>query len=192
MTKAAKSTEASSEHIKALREATGLTQVAFAGSLGVARSLLAECEGAGRKPSTNFNVRLGNFAAKAQRYDDALWFWTRAGIDVELLATVLDQASGTYRHPRLGEKRKHRKPLHIDRLSAEVKDAIIAARDAGQTWKEAADNASLKAGVRLSVTNVQRWYDLRIDQPEKEAQAKNASRREIVTLLNQILSAVSK
>jgi hypothetical protein len=39
---------------------------------------------------------------------------------------------------------------------------------------------------------VQRWYDLRIDQPEKEAAAKNASRREIVSLLNQILSAVNK
>ncbi len=92
-----------------------------------------------------------------------------------------------YRAPRLGEKRRHRKPLRIDRLTPEVKAAIIAARDSGKTWKQAAEIASLTAGEHLAASTVQRWYDLRVAQPEREVPL-----RRIVWLLEQILTAVQK
>lgn len=91
-----------------------------------------------------------------------------------------------YRNPRTGEKRQQRKPLRIDRLSVEVKDAIIDARAAGQTWRQAAEAATSKAGFKLSSTTVQRWYDLRVQQPSQNAEQKD----KIITLLEEILSAV--
>jgi hypothetical protein len=96
-------------------------------------------------------------------------------------------SAAKYRHPRTGEKRRRRHPLLIDRLSQDVKDVIVAARAAGETWKHTAEMASAAAGKRLSQTSVQRWYDLRIEQPEREAAI---PLRRIVALLEDILSAV--
>jgi hypothetical protein len=94
-----------------------------------------------------------------------------------------------YRHPRTGEKRRNHVPLRIDRLSPEVREAIIAARSAGKTWAQTAADASSKAGERLAPATVQRWYDLRVAQPETNAPVA-ASLRKIVRLLEQILVAV--
>ena len=90
-----------------------------------------------------------------------------------------------YRHPRQGEKRRHHHPLLIDRLSQEVKDVIIGARAAGETWARIAEMASAAAGRRLPRTTVQRWYDLRIEQ-----QSAGAALWEIIELLKSILKAV--
>jgi transcriptional regulator with XRE-family HTH domain len=79
--------------IKALREATGMNQVAFAEALGVARSLLAACESVSsksRKPSTDMLVRLGSVAAEERRYDDAKWFWEKAGMSTSALDNLID------------------------------------------------------------------------------------------------------
>jgi hypothetical protein len=91
----------------------------------------------------------------------------------------------TYRSPRIGEARKHRKPLRMDRLPQKVKDLIIAARQAGETWQRTSEMASAAAGMRLPHTTVQRWYDLRIEQ-----QSTGAALREITGLLKSILAAV--
>ena len=90
-----------------------------------------------------------------------------------------------YRPPRTGELRKSRKPLRIDRLPQSVKDVIISARAAGETWQRTAEMASSAAGQRLPETTVQRWHDLRIDQ-----QSMSAALREIIGLLKSILEAV--
>jgi hypothetical protein len=95
-----------------------------------------------------------------------------------------------YRPPRTGERRKCRMPLWIDKLPKEVRDEIIASREAGKTWKETAQIASAKAGRALPVTTMQRWYDLRIDQPKNDAAGIGASLREIIDLLKSILAAV--
>jgi hypothetical protein len=71
-----------------------------------------------------------------------------------------------------------------------VKDSVISARSAGLSWKETADAASLKAGYRIPTTTVHRWYDLRVEQPAKEAATNGASLSEIIRLLKSILSAV--
>lgn len=92
-----------------------------------------------------------------------------------------------YRQPRTGEPRKHRHPLRIDRLPEAVKEVIIAARAAGETWKRIAEMASAAAGISLPRTTIQRWYDLRIEQ-----QSTGAALREIIALLKSILQAVSR
>lgn len=66
--------------IRELRNSVGLGQVVFAETVGVARSLVAACEGGKRTPSTDLLVRLGNVAAENQLYRDAEWFWREAGV----------------------------------------------------------------------------------------------------------------
>jgi transcriptional regulator with XRE-family HTH domain len=184
--------DGAAEMIISLRKALGKTQVDFARIVGIARSFLAACENAHRLPSPTFYIRLGNVAAQSNLCDSAILFWQRAGVAVDLLPSVIayTRKSGKhrpgYRSPRTGEKRQHRMPLRIDRLPAEVKDAIIDARAAGQTWRQAAEAASTKAGQRLSTSLVQRWYDLRVEQPSKDAISKD----KIVSLLEEILLAV--
>src|SRR4029077_6239422 len=97
-----------------------------------------------------------------------------------------------YRHPRIGEKRQSRKPLRIDRLPVEVKNAIIAARAAGQTWKQTAEAASAKAGQSLSPSTVQRWHDLRIEQPSSRTSDVESSLQNIEKMIKQVLAAVSQ
>jgi hypothetical protein len=80
-------------------------------------------------------------------------------------------------------------PLRIDRLSAEVKTAIISARAEGKTWNQVAEIASQAAGTRLATTTVQRWYDLRVSQVEGQSACEL---RRIVELLESILQVVRK
>jgi hypothetical protein len=96
-----------------------------------------------------------------------------------------------YRAPRVGEPRRHRMPLLIDKLAPEIKSLIVESRASGMTWLKTAEAASAKAGQRLSHTTVQRWYDLRIEQPAREAGAVGLSLRKIENLLEQILAAVT-
>ncbi|MFL6313886.1 MAG: hypothetical protein ACJ71W_17450 [Terriglobales bacterium] len=82
-------------------------------------------------------------------------------------------------------------PLRIDKLPAEVKSAIIDARAEGRTWKETAHAASAIAGCTLHASMVQRWYDLRIEQPQNDASAIAPLLREIIDLLKSRLPAVN-
>lgn len=93
----------------------------------------------------------------------------------------------SYRRPRTRQPRQSQKPLRIDRLPQEVKDAIIAARASGETWKQISRMASAAAGLHLPPSSLQRWYDLRIEQ-----QPTSLALREIIALLKSILKAVSK
>lgn len=97
---------------------------------------------------------------------------------------------GRYRAPLTGQPRKQRKPLKIDRLPQSVKDAIVAAREAGETWAHAAQLASAAAGVPISASSAQRWHDLRIEQPRREEGAVPALLRRMIKLLESIAEAV--
>jgi hypothetical protein len=99
-------------------------------------------------------------------------------------------SAAKYRKPLTGEKRKSRMPLRIDKLSAEVKRTIIDARAAGETWKETAAMASAASGLHLAPSVVQRWYDLRIEQPASESGFPVHLLHKIVALLELILAEV--
>jgi len=73
-----------------------------------------------------------------------------------------------YQRPRTGEKRRTRQPLKMDRLPAEVRDAIQKARAEGKIWEEIAEIASKVAGTPLSDEVCRRWYDLRVEQVLRE------------------------
>jgi hypothetical protein len=93
--------------------------------------------------------------------------------------------------PRVGERRKSRRLLWIDTLPQIVKDEIVTARAERKTWKQTAQAASDKAGIALPVTTVQRWYDLRIEQPQRDASPIVPLLREIIDLLKIRLPAVT-
>ena len=67
------------------------TQVSFAKELGVSRSLVAKCE-AGRKPTRDMYMRLGNLAARRDELSEARWFWGKGGVDSEGLQKLGAQA----------------------------------------------------------------------------------------------------
>jgi transcriptional regulator with XRE-family HTH domain len=84
--------------IRALRDAAGMTQVAFAKALGTARSMLAACESEEnpRRPSASLLVSLGNVAALNKRYGDAVWFWQCAGLAIEgMMPAALEMLEAT-------------------------------------------------------------------------------------------------
>jgi hypothetical protein len=76
-----------------------------------------------------------------------------------------------YKRPRTGEKRRTRQPFEIDKLSQETRDAILRARADGATWEETAERASKVAGRPLASSVVHRWYDVRVEQVQKEVMA---------------------
>lgn len=73
-----------------------------------------------------------------------------------------------YRPPRTGEKRHTRQPLKIDKLAPKVRADILKARAEGMTWEETAEFASNSAGESLAVSLVHRWYDIRVEQVQRE------------------------
>jgi hypothetical protein len=76
-----------------------------------------------------------------------------------------------YKRPRTGEKRRTRQPFEIDKLSQETRDEILKARADGATWEETAERASKVAGRPLASSVVHRWYDVRVEQVQKEVMA---------------------
>lgn len=108
------------------------------------------------------------------------------------VTSAVGKAEEGYRKPRIGEKRTHRMPLRIDRLPAEVKAVIVESRAAGLSWIKTAEAASAKAGQHLAPTTVQRWHDLRIEQPQSTVAAIVPLLREIIDLLKSRLPAVSQ
>ncbi len=112
--------------------------------------------------------------------------------------------ASTKRRPATGEKRKTNQPLKIDRLPAEVRDAIQLLKNGrGKTWQEIEELSALpyngewqtKGGgfvdwdnlptavlelfpeLRLPHSNLHRWYDLRVSQVTAETLARSAQAR---------------
>lgn len=108
--------------------------------------------------------------------------------------------------PRTGDRRKTRQPLKIDKLPMEVREAIQYLKNAGgKTWQEIEELSALpyekdwraKGGgfvdwqslplpvlelfpdLRLPVTTLHRWYDLRVRQVMAEVEARSAQAREL-------------
>lgn len=108
---------------------------------------------------------------------------------------------------KTGEAREVNRPLKIDRLPIEVRDAVLELRDDGKTWTEIEELSSLpwseqwrtKGGgfvpwdalplpvlelfpdCRLPHSNLHRWYDLRVRQVMAETMARSAQAREIAS-----------
>jgi hypothetical protein len=85
------------------------------------------------------------------------------------------------KRPGVGARRKTRQPLKIDKLPQEWRDWIQKQRAKGSTWAEIEEmsattlpwesEASAKAlfsAKRLPETNLIRWYDLRVEQVNRE------------------------
>jgi DNA-binding XRE family transcriptional regulator len=81
-----------SAKVKALRGAAVMTQAQFASALGVAQSLVSQCE-SGRTSPSDLLIRLGNFAAKQRRFADSMWFWKEAGVSVADMGIVATELS---------------------------------------------------------------------------------------------------
>jgi hypothetical protein len=95
--------------------------------------------------------------------------------------------------PKTGEKRQCRQPLKIDRLPQAMHDRIMVERAFGRTWGEIEslspefkeweeakpEAARLFPGKRLPHSNLQRWYDLRVEQVRQEVLAKAERARAI-------------
>ena len=113
----------------------------------------------------------------------------------------------TKARPKTGEKRELNRPLKIDRLPIEVRDAIMKLRDVGKTWPEIEELSSLSFNpkwwtngggfvnweelptpvlelfpdMRLPHSNLHRWYDLRVSQVMAETMARSAQARELAS-----------
>lgn len=107
--------------------------------------------------------------------------------------------------PKTGEKRLINRPLKIDRLPVDARDAILYLRDWGKTWPEIEELSGLKFNAawqtkgggfidwealpartlvlfqdrRLPQSSLQRWYDLRVSQVVAETMARSAQAREL-------------
>ena len=73
-----------------------------------------------------------------------------------------------YRRPRTGEKRSSQQPFAIDKLPESVRIEIQKRRAKGHTWQEIAEASEKFAGKSLAVSTLQRWYDVRVAQVQKE------------------------
>jgi len=82
------------------------------------------------------------------------------------------------RRPRTGERRRWRRPLKADLLPAEARTFVQDAR-AGRcvcakraahfhTWMELEELSPQFAGQKISHSALHRWYDIRIEQVERE------------------------
>ncbi len=104
--------------------------------------------------------------------------------------------------PRTGEKRKTQQPLKIDRLPPAVHDVILTLRNKlGKTWQEIEEISAQPMGekspgfvdwenlptatlelfpnMRIPHSNLQRWYDLRVSQVQKDTLHTATKAREI-------------
>lgn len=102
--------------------------------------------------------------------------------------------------PKTGETRRTNQPLKIDRMPPIVHDAILKLRNgAGKTWQEIEELSALPADkggfveweklptpvlelfptMRLPHSNLQRWYDIRVRQVQRDVLESSARAREI-------------
>jgi hypothetical protein len=94
--------------------------------------------------------------------------------------------------PGVGDTRKTRQPLKIDKLPKEWRDQIQKYRAQGSTWSEieelsrgfewdklATDVLEHFPDLRIPESNLVRWYDLRVEQVRKETMAQAEQARVI-------------
>src|ERR1017187_7463228 len=84
-----------------------------------------------------------------------------------------------YRQPRTGEKRKTRQPFRVDAMKPAVREEILTARAEGCTWQETAERATKAAGEAIALSVCQRWYDVRVEQVQKEVLQRSDRAREL-------------
>jgi hypothetical protein len=84
--------------------------------------------------------------------------------------------------PKTGQRREVRLPLKIDKLPIEVRDQVQKLRAKGKTWMEIEELSKtfvkwddlptsvleLFPQMYLPHSNLQRWYDLRVEQVQEE------------------------
>ena len=108
----------------------------------------------------------------------------------------------TAKRPGTGDRRKTNQPLKIDRLPPKVHEAIVQLRNQfGKTWQEIENLSAEPVGektkgfvdwenlptsvlelfpdLRLPHSNLQRWYDLRVDQVQRDVMHTSTKAREI-------------
>lgn len=99
-------------------------------------------------------------------------------------------SSATRKRPRVGEARKTRQPLKIDKLPQSWREQIQKLRAQGRTWSEIEEWSKefkwdtllppvrqLFPGDKIPETNLIRWYDLRVEQVNREIQARSEQAR---------------
>jgi transcriptional regulator with XRE-family HTH domain len=69
------------QHVAQLRQKLGLKQVEFAAYFGVSQAAISGWESGKKEPSVENFVRMGNIADD----QDCLWFWEKAGVDLNRL-----------------------------------------------------------------------------------------------------------
>jgi hypothetical protein len=70
-------------------------------------------------------------------------------------------------------------------MEQKVRDEILALRAQGKTWEEI-ESASVKfAGQRLPHTSLHRWYDLRVEQVQREVLAQAERARQLAAAFAQ-------
>jgi hypothetical protein len=97
---------------------------------------------------------------------------------------------------KTGDKRLRNQPLLIDRLSNDVHNEILRLRATGNTWPQIEELSrefvpwdelppllvEKFPGRKLPHSNLHRWYDLRVDQVQKEILAESEHAREIASV----------
>ncbi len=85
-----------------------------------------------------------------------------------------------YRRPRKGERRQQDKPLRLDRLlTPQQKEDVQKLRAGGRTWQEIAEK------LDVPQSTLQRWYDLRVAQVQKEMFARAESSRQLAAVFRE-------
>jgi hypothetical protein len=84
-----------------------------------------------------------------------------------------------YHRPRTGEKRHWRQPLVIDTLPEVARLEIQKRRAKGETWEEISEASEKFAGRRLALSVLHRWYDLRVEQVQRDVMAQAERARSI-------------
>lgn len=85
------------------------------------------------------------------------------------------------RRRRTGEQPQIRMPLRIDRLPQATRDKIQELRAKGRTWEEIEAVSESFAGQRLPRSSLARWYDLRVEQVQREVLARAHAAREFAS-----------
>ena len=79
-----------------------------------------------------------------------------------------------YKQPRVGQRRRVRKPLTLDRLPQETKQKILELRTAGRTWEQIA------AELKVSLKALRNWYDLRVEQATEDIEQRRRATDRLV------------
>jgi hypothetical protein len=72
-----------------------------------------------------------------------------------------------------------RQHFRLDKLPQAVRETILKARAAGQTWEQTAAAATLAAGELIAVSVCHRWYDVQVEQAQREVMARVERAREL-------------